>query len=250
MGGSLHTKVLCIEIDIKNIIIFFMKFKDIVLNKMNSASNLKVVKLDRNNVHIRPIKGSTNITKIPLKITTDLAFFIGIVMGDGHITKRKYRISLDTTKPDFARKFSRLLNKTFDINVRYILILDKRKNRKLRYRFDINNKPICLILTDIFKIPKGKKSHIITIHPMIKNSRSKIKMAFLRGVIDTEGGKRKKIYTRISTASKGFRDDLTAILKDLNVNVHIDQWVNKKYQKEYYGLYFKTSELRESPSQV
>jgi len=95
-----------------------------------------------------------------------------------------------------------------------------------------------MFLSEVFNIPRGKKSHIVIVPEIIKKSNKNIKNAFLEGVFDTDGGKRGR-GLGLSCASITFRNDLIELLSDLDIIVHKDEWLNKKYNKTYYGFYFK-----------
>ncbi len=53
----------------------------------------------------------------------------------------------------------------------------------------------------------------------------------------SDGGKRKG-GLGLSTASVAFRNQLVDLLEEFDINAKKDQWLNKLYNKNYYGLYF------------
>ena len=91
------------------------------------------------------------------------------------------------------------------------------------------------------EIPYGKKSHIVKVPEIIKNSNKLIKIAFLQGIMMTEGGKRKRGYG-LSTASNQLWKDLIQLFSDVGIQVRKDKWTHKRYKKEYYGISFKVEE--------
>jgi intein/homing endonuclease len=107
----------------------------------------------------------------------------------------------------------------------------------------IDSKAIYYLLKDVFEIPKGKKSHILKVPKYILLSNKSIKAAFLIGIMTTEGGKRKRGYLGLSTASKQMWKDLSNLFSELKIKNFKDKWTHRKYQKEYYGIAFKPQNL-------
>ena len=86
-------------------------------------------------------------------------------------------------------------------------------------------------------VPRGKKSHKIIVPDTVKQSSPELKRAFLEGVFVTDGGKRRG-GLGLSTASLLFRDQMAHLLEEFDIQPKKDQWINKLYNKKYYGLYF------------
>jgi len=59
----------------------------------------------------------------------------------------------------------------------------------------------------------------------------------------TEGGNRRK-GVGMSTSSKKLWKDLIQLFNEIGIKVFTDKWIYKKYNKEYYGFYFKKSQLQ------
>lgn len=210
---------------------------DNIITFYNNLSNVKVLKIDSDKIYLKPIRGGRTVT-VSLKLTPGMAYFVGLVLGDGHLTKVKYKIIFEVANRNLANRFSDVVAKIFSTKIKYSLVHDNRPNKKLRYRFELNSKPIHKLLTDVFQVPSGKKSDIIFVPRIIKDSEPEFKTAFLRGVFETEGGKRSHGFG-ISTASRTFRDDVVSILKEFGVSCYTEQWYNKAYEKHYFGLIFK-----------
>ena len=102
------------------------------------------------------------------------------------------------------------------------------------------NLPIQRFFTVFFGIPVGKKSDKVIVPQSIRESSRKIKMSFLNGVLDTDGCITKKGF-RLTTASEDFRDNVFDLLSSLESKGYKDSWLNKKYNKKYYGLLFYKS---------
>lgn len=209
------------------------------LDLMERTSNVKIIEDNPDYLKTQIIKGSNKTFIIPNKISSDLSYLTGAIICDGHIRKDEYRIVFENVRKEIIEKFLEKMKDVFSVEEKYRIIKDKRKTRKKRYRVEISGKPIVVLFNDVFDIARGKKCYIVRVPDIIKESNLEIKRAFMEGVFDTDGGKRRR-GLGLSTASEGFRDDIVSILFDLGVHAKKDKWLNKKYKKEYFGLYFKS----------
>ncbi len=199
---------------------------------------MKIIEDDGKNVKIQMTRGSNNIATIPCFLSEELAYIVAAILCDGHLKKDNYRVGFELVSKDIVMKFIRNFSSVFDVKFRYNTRIDKRGGRKVLHRAYVNSKPIVLFLRDFFEIPRGKKSDIIKIPELIKKSNMSIRRAFIEGVFDTDGGKRRGGFG-LSSASVVFRDDVTEMLMEFGIDVKKDEWLNKKYDKRYYGLFFK-----------
>ena len=88
-------------------------------------------------------------------------------------------------------------------------------------------------------IPLGKKSHKIMIPQILTTNQTKY---FLGGLFDTDGGIRGNTIGYCS-ASKNIILEINEYLKSIKIENSVDSWINKKYQKEYYGIRIKKSSI-------
>ena len=108
----------------------------------------------------------------------------------------------------------------------------------------MDSKAIFQLLLKVFEIPSGKKSERVIVPKYIQLANESVKASFIIGLLATEGGIRKRGYG-MSTASKALWNDLEDLFSSLDIEIKRDRWINKKYQREYYGLSFKKPFLRE-----
>ncbi len=118
-----------------------------------------------------------------------------------------------------------------------ILPVKIREGKIQTYILRIDSKSICKLIESVFKIPSGKKSDIVAVPFYISNANKNIKIAFLKGIMATEGGKRKRGFG-LSTASKRLWEDLIYLFNNINISISRDKWTHKKYKKNYYGISF------------
>jgi intein/homing endonuclease len=205
---------------------------------MNETKNVKIIESDKKHSKIQIIKGSNKVVNIPHRMSEDLSYIIAAIICDGHLKTEKYRISFEVIDIGLIKKFLEKMHKVFKVKGHCRKKIDKRGGRKAIYMVRINSKPIVVFLNNLFEIPRGRKSGIVKVPEKIMKSNLRIKKAFIEGVFDTDGGKRRRGFG-LSSASKEFRDGMVELLSELKIFAYKDEWVNKKYNKKYYGLYFK-----------
>ncbi len=179
------------------------------------------------------------VFKMPHEMNLDLAYLLGAILGDGHIKKVEDKICFEVTEEWLTKKFMQNINAVFEHKINLHTRL--RKGR-FYYSANSNNKPAVRLFTKFLQVPRGKKSHIIFVPNSIKNSTEEIRLAFLEGVFDTEGCIRGK-GLRVTSASKQFRDDLCELLVSFDEKGSKDEWINKKYNKKYFGLQYSIRNL-------
>jgi intein/homing endonuclease len=127
---------------------------------------------------------------LPTTLTCELAEFLGIMIGDGHvgvIKRRKqngfyYEIDISGHLKDkyyHMEYVNGLIHKLFGIKFNQ-QVLEKTNTIMLRKQ----SQAICLFLRDVFGLPNNKDS--IVIPARILNGDLKIKIAFLRGLADSD----------------------------------------------------------------
>lgn len=207
----------------------------------NSQKELNIISIDNKFVITKAKYGPSKLTRIPLDIGENLAFFVGCIIGDGHLKRSKFQTTIELTNKKLIDYLSKicfnLFNRKFNV-----MVVKLREGKKQSYHMCMDSKAIYNLLNYVFEIPIGKKSHIVKIPYFILNSNKRIKIAFLKGLLATEGGKRGRGYG-LSTASKNMQRDLEIIFKDVKIPILKDKWVHKKYKKEYYGITFKEKYL-------
>jgi intein/homing endonuclease len=200
--------------------------------------NMIITENSPDKTYVQIVKGSNKIVAVPNYVSNDLAYIVAAIICDGHLKKDKFRIVFENTNEETMKKFVQKMNDLFEINAKYTIVRDKREYRKIRFRAEITSKPIFLLFNNIFEIPRGKKSDKVKVPVIIKKSSGRIKLSFLEGVFDTDGGSRHGTIG-LTSASKEFRDDLVSILHKMGFTVYSDEWLNKVYDKKFYGFYIK-----------
>ncbi|MFH1451982.1 MAG: hypothetical protein ABIF88_02295 [archaeon] len=204
---------------------------------IKSQKDLKIIEETSKYLIVKAKFGPSKPTKIPLEINNLLSFFSAAIIADGHLKKSKKQINIELSNIHLLKYLQLICKKVFnrDFNIHPI---KPRKNRKQTWHMPIDSKAIYNLLNQVFEIPIGKKSDIVKVPEVIKNSNLEIQKTFLQGIMFTDGGKRRRGYG-ISTASKTFQEDLEKLFEKQKIPVKKDKWVYQKYKKEFYGLFFK-----------
>ncbi|MFA5931496.1 MAG: LAGLIDADG family homing endonuclease [archaeon] len=178
-----------------------------------------------------------NSFKTPNKLTKNICWVIAAILCDGHIRKDLSGIVFEVKDLHLIKNFANKISISFGIKSPKILIR-KRKNYNPTFAMYIYNKKLCTYLSNYFNIKPGKKSNLIQVPKVIKISKKSMKKAFLKGVFDTDGGKRGR-GLGLTSLSEKFVDEVGELLKEFGVNQYKESWMNKKYQKKCFGSRFK-----------
>lgn len=207
--------------------------KDII----NSQKDLRIISENDSELITKAKYGPSKLTRIPLQINEELAFFVGAIIGDGHLKKSKLQTTIELSDKDLIEYIKKICNSLFNrkFNIHPVKIREKKKPT---FSMCMDSKAIYNFLKDVFEIPIGKKSHIVKIPRYIFSSKKPIKIGFLKGIMATEGGKRRGGFG-LSTASKQLWIDLIDLFNNVGIPISKDKWTHKIYKKDYYGISFK-----------
>ena len=200
-----------------------------------SQKDLNILNIDDGFITVLAKYGPSKVTKIPLFLNPEIAFFSASIIGDGHLRKSKLQIDFEVGNKNLILQLIDICERNFNriFNLKSRIVAGKKF-----YHVFIDSKAIYNFLRYVFEIPPGKKSHLVKVPDFIKFSSNEIKDAFLKGIMATEGGRRKRGYG-LSTASRVLWSDLAELFKDVGINTLKDKWTHQTYKKEYYGLSFK-----------
>ena len=209
IDGKINRKFLSKKYNVDN----FYHYEILTKNRAISSKNLlELCKEDDFNLdHLDNLsfsiygggtKTNPKSIKLPNKLTEDLAYISGLIVGDGHLSKHAIDISCYNSlkkqiKPLLANLFGKS-NSYYSGNRTYVC-----------------NKILPLYFNKIFDIPIGNKSKIVEIPKIIFRSNNKIIASFLAGLFDADG----TVHASVSykTASKELAKQLTYALARLSV---------------------------------
>ena len=167
-----------------------------------------------------------------------LALFLGMLSGDGCLPiahngegYRDYKICFCNTKKELVNLFSDLFLAIFSISgkVRY----SDRKNKLRLFEFCKYSKEIYFKIKDM-GFPEGVKKDILRVLPIIKNGTKKEKLAFILGVLITDGSLRKRGDILFHLGSKLFLEDLSYLISEFTGNrKKVVEYIQRKIYRSY-----------------
>jgi intein/homing endonuclease len=125
----------------------------------------------------------------PKRVSDDLAYLCGILAGDGNIYIREYKYDYTLTcvgNPADEIMFYQAVVAPLFQNVFNLKLNIGYKHKRTTFGFVIHSKALCTYLTDVIQLPKGKKHPSLRVPHIFLHSRE-LKIAFLRGLFDTDG---------------------------------------------------------------
>ena len=164
------------------------------------------------------VKFYQKIKDVPLN--EDVAYFIGLVVTDGHIVynkiKKRYMVAVYTSFLEEKTMLIDFIRKNFGYSPNFrsrIYGFSKNPNYEIR----INSKRLVEVFVDEFGLIAGPKSLITDIPLAIKESKNPlIKASFLRGVIDGDGSVLRESI-KIASGSKILLHELKDMFKEFGI---------------------------------
>ncbi len=170
------------------------------------------------------------INKMQIELDEDLARFIGLLYGDGHIDEKK--IEFTNINAALLHEFGMLAEKLFAVKGRII----RPTNRSTNYQ--LSSKTLNYLLKNMFALHLGDKAAVQTIPEVILQSQDNVVGAFLQGYFDCDASVYKNsAQIEFCTASKIMAEQIQlclqrfgiiSFLKPKNVN-----------ETQYYRLFIR-----------
>lgn len=175
--------------------------------------------------------------KIPKKLTPELAYFIGLLVTDGHLVdnKKNYCLIISTSYEEELKLVIELINKLFSYNP----TIRGRKygfNKRINYEIRINSKDLVYFFKKEFNIPSGPKSKIVRIPKIMFNTNNSNLIGFIRGIMDGDGNISLNKPVNITSGSYHFLKDLEKLFLKLNLKTGRINWDKTAYR---IYLYYK-----------
>lgn len=171
----------------------------------------------------------------------DLAYFCGLIVGDGSLPKgfsrrsngkiqKRYEISFVSISLDFIMNvYKPLFERLFGLEPYIVRWKDKHKKNEIFY-CRIESKILYNFLTKKLGMISGKKARIAS--PLKMPRRYKI--YFLAGLLDTDGGKKGSGFG-ISTASRNLSKFIIEMFSNLKLDYRYCPW--KFRERVYHQIY-------------
>ena len=199
------------------------------------------------------------------KINDNLCYIVGIIVGDGSCpntfsdrdkTKKEYKVSISKKNKKFIDKIALRINRLFGTNI--VSIKTEKDNT---WNISLKSKYIQRLLTEVFEIPRGKKSSIVGMPFIIKNSTINNINSFVRGVIDSDGciyvqkiRNYKQLKLTLRVRSKKLVDDISNYLKGQMYDVKKFSYTgcsfNRKNKVRFYGFYLNKNDTERYAGEI
>lgn len=162
-----------------------------------------------------------------------LALFLGMLSGDGCLSimhngegYRNYPIQFYNNDKNKVLLFNQLF---FDLfGLQGTVSSRTRKNRKEIWEFKKTSHKACDEIKSL-GFPEGVKRDVLRVLPIIKNGTKEEKLAFLHGIIITDGYQNEQCL-RFHLGSKLFIEDLSILIAEFIGNIKpVKQYIQGKY---------------------
>lgn len=176
--------------------------------------------------------------KVPKFLDEKIAEIIGRHCGDGCCvkTRNEYRVVL-TENDSLIHKHSKDLKEIFGISPRIVKIATNTSCAI------VSSKPYYRFFTKLVGVPEGEKTKIVKEPIIIQASNIKIRSAFLRGLMDTDGSiyySKRSFTLELHITNKFLAKSAFDILSALNFTPKLLKLDNRKYGSRYkvrlYGI--------------
>lgn len=214
-------------------------FRDLV-NELKEDKFTLVLRVN-GEIFCRQLVGRKRLIRIPLHNSDDLSFLAGIIIGDGHLGRKKRRIQLEMNDYRTLIKVARIFHEVFNVRTSLRIVKKQELNYQQTWRIVFESKEISLFLNKIFEIPLGKKSHIVRVPAIIFESDANLKRSFIKGLFLADGSLKKKTI-RFSSKSNMLIDDLARLFKTIGFNTVKRCYRNETFNSTYFELFLMTEE--------
>jgi hypothetical protein len=195
-------------------------------------------------------------------ISTELSYLVGMIVADGSCPHsfsskqrkyKEYKMTLSKDNKKFIEQIASSFQKTTGISPRISHVMSFGSPV---WVMDVKSKYICRLLNRIFRLPRGKKAHIVRMPLIIKNSTKENQLAFIRGVMDGDGSiqvsnqitresygtyHHLKFQIVLRVVSKNLIEDITSCLKKhgyaVNKFTYLGNTFDRTEKTPFYGLY-------------
>ncbi|MFW5876113.1 MAG: SpoVR family protein [Myxococcota bacterium] len=118
--------------------------------------------------------------KIPSELTSELGAFIGYLVGDGHISRKKRHLGLTTGDDEQAAAFVRLAERLFEVPA-------SMRRDGGRWRVLVHSETVSDFLVQALGLCVGRSARVKSVPALVLQSPEPVVRAFLRAYFDCDG---------------------------------------------------------------
>ncbi|MBS3081943.1 hypothetical protein J4416_03360 [Candidatus Pacearchaeota archaeon] len=204
----------------------------------NSWSTLARINIRDKNIISKPSYKKKIISNF--KLDKDLAEILGVLNGDGHVSKFKYEICVvgSILERDYYNYLKMLFEKKF--GTQFTLREEGTKFKLRLYSKELSNR-----LVKYYGLPKGNKIGKLSIYSKLWKSKNMLKR-YIRGLYDTDGcfhiRRKNDPMISITSADSLFLQDIIKALNYLGYNTAKGNQRVFIYRKKDVNMFFKEIE--------
>lgn len=120
------------------------------IKDLEKDKNILILSRNENKIFCRPLFGSKRVIYVPITVSPELAFLSGIIIGDGHLRKSEFGISIEMTSKTIMSVIRQKFEEVFSFKAK-IRMRKKRKNKKQSWKIEFRNKVIWLIFNKVLE---------------------------------------------------------------------------------------------------
>lgn len=156
------------------------------------------------------------VVKLPRTLTSDLAYYIGYLQGDGYLESDKKSYGFADEYKNQMEKLNELTKKLFNINGHIFEVVSKIATKPC-YTLVINSFVVNSFIHNYFGIIRGKKKELRI--PKIMFSNKKILASYISGLYDSDGTipknprKAKQLFLDVTMKDKFFMNEIKNALE-------------------------------------
>jgi len=208
---------------------------DNLLDSIEKDKEILITKSDNVSIYCRSKRGPKKIVKIPVYLNPSLSFLAGIIIGDGHLSKSGFKITVEMVSKELLEVILDEFQNTFRLNLKLKKDNDRRLNRKQRWIIEFHSKAIWSLFNIVFDIPYGKKSEVVKVPKIISNSTKDCCRNFILGYFLADGGFKKNVIAFCSI-SKRLIYEVQDLLSNFGISSSVNKFKNKKFNREFFEL--------------
>ena len=175
-----------------------------------------------------------HMVKLPKYVDKKLAYFAGLVAGDGDVSKAGWGISIrfSNSSDDMRRTFMELVEELFGLKAKEI----HQNGSVPTVRF--HSKVVAHILSKL-GVPQSPKSHRLDMSEILMNLPDEVLSAFIRGLFDCDGAvvirKNGSSYVELDTTSEKLARKLQLAMLRFGIVAHLRKRKRKGQRSEING---------------
>lgn len=214
----------------------FVMAKDLVKGDVLAEVERHVSPSDVKEIPFNPHAVDVKTEQYSIKIDTDMAYFMGMFMGDGCSSE----VSVSIAAGNYGKYLQ--WQKSIRESLKKVGFIPRVKKEaaggKVYNHVHFGSNRVSDILIQMGLLDSRRKK-ILKIPEYLFNTPIDVKIAFLAGMIDTDGCVSADGHVSICTKSWTLAQDLLVLARSVNIECSVHPMWNKKYERYYYDIGIK-----------